>query len=40
MSGPQPEPVQASTYLACGLLAETLSHMADNFSQPVASKGR
>ena len=27
------EPVQADTYLACGLLAETLSHMADNFSQ-------
>ena len=29
------EPVQADTYLACGLLAETLSHMADNFSQPL-----
>jgi hypothetical protein len=28
------EPVQANTYLACGLLAETLSHMADNLSQP------
>jgi Cytochrome c len=28
------EQVQANTYLACGLLAETLSHMADNFVQP------
>lgn len=28
------EQVQADTYLACGLLAETLSHMADNFAQP------
>jgi hypothetical protein len=28
------EPVQANTYLACGLLAETLSHMADNLTQP------
>ena len=28
------EQVQANTYLACGLLAETLSHMADNLSQP------
>ena len=28
------EPVQANTYLACGLLAETLSHIADNFTQP------
>jgi len=28
------EPVQANTYLACGLLAETLSHAADNFTQP------
>ena len=28
------EQVQANTYLACGFLAETLSHMADNFSQP------
>ena len=28
------EQVQANTYLACGLLAETLSHMADNFAQP------
>ena len=28
------EPVQANTYLACGLLAETLSHMADNLVQP------
>jgi hypothetical protein len=26
--------IQANTWLACGLLAETLSHMADNFSQP------
>jgi hypothetical protein len=25
------ERVQADTYLACGLLAETLSHMADSF---------
>lgn len=29
------EPMQVDTYLACGLLAETLSHMADNFSQPL-----
>jgi hypothetical protein len=29
------EELQANTYLACGLLAETLSHMADNFSQPL-----
>jgi len=28
------EPLQANTYLACGLLAETLSHMADNLVQP------
>jgi hypothetical protein len=28
------EEVQANTYLACGLLAETLSHMADNLVQP------
>jgi hypothetical protein len=28
------EELQANTYLACGLLAETLSHMADNFAQP------
>jgi Cytochrome c len=28
------EPVQANTWLACGLLAETLSHMADNLAQP------
>lgn len=28
------EQVQANTYLACGLLAETLSHMADNLNQP------
>ena len=27
------EPMQVNTYLACGMLAETLSHMADNFSQ-------
>jgi hypothetical protein len=27
------EQVQANTYLACGLLAETLSHMADNLTQ-------
>jgi len=27
------EPMQVDTYLACGMLAETLSHMADNFSQ-------
>ena len=26
--------LQANTYLACGLLAETLSHMADNLTQP------
>lgn len=29
------EELQANTYLACGLLAETLSHMADNFAQPL-----
>jgi len=29
------EPMQVDTYLACGMLAETLSHMADNFSQPL-----
>jgi len=29
------EPMQVNTYLACGMLAETLSHMADNFSQPL-----
>src|SRR5579871_569568 len=28
------ERLQADTYLACGLLAETLSHMADNLAQP------
>ena len=28
------EPMQANTFLACGLLAETLSHMADNLVQP------
>jgi hypothetical protein len=28
------EPLQANTYLACGFLAETLSHMADNLVQP------
>jgi hypothetical protein len=28
------EPLQANTYLACGMLAETLSHMADNLVQP------
>jgi hypothetical protein len=28
------EELQSNTYLACGLLAETLSHMADNFAQP------
>ncbi|HEX4585036.1 MAG TPA: c-type cytochrome [Burkholderiaceae bacterium] len=28
------EEVQANTYLACGLLAETLSHMADNLVRP------
>ena len=28
------EQVQANTYLACGLLAETLSHMADSLVQP------
>ena len=28
------EPLQANTYLACGLLAETLSHMSDNLVQP------
>jgi hypothetical protein len=28
------EPLQVNTYLACGLLAETLSHMADNLVQP------
>jgi len=28
------EPLQANTFLACGLLAETLSHMADNLVQP------
>jgi len=28
------EPLQVDTYLACGLLAETLSHMADNLVQP------
>jgi hypothetical protein len=26
--------IQADTWLACGLLAETLSHIADNFTQP------
>jgi hypothetical protein len=29
------ERVQADTYIACGLLAETLSHMADNLVQPL-----
>jgi hypothetical protein len=28
------ERIQADTYLACGLLGETLSHMADNFARP------
>ena len=28
------EQVQTDTYIACGLLAETLSHMADNLVQP------
>jgi hypothetical protein len=28
------EELQTNTFLACGLLAETLSHMADNFAQP------
>jgi hypothetical protein len=28
------EPMQANTFLACGLLAETLSHMSDNLDQP------
>jgi hypothetical protein len=28
------EPLEANTFLACGLLAETLSHMADNLVQP------
>ncbi len=28
------EPLQTNTFLACGLLAETLSHVADNFAQP------
>ena len=28
------EQIQANTYLACGFLAETLSHMADNLNQP------
>jgi len=28
------EPLQVNTYLACGLLAETLSHMSDNLVQP------
>ena len=28
------EPLQTNTYIACGLLAETLSHVADNFVQP------
>src|SRR5262249_61547285 len=28
------EPVQADTYLACGLLAEALSRMVDNFNRP------
>jgi hypothetical protein len=28
------EPLQVNTYIACGLLAETLSHMADNLVQP------
>ena len=28
------EPLQANTYLACGLLAETLSHMSDSLVQP------
>jgi len=28
------EPLEVNTYLACGLLAETLSHMADNLVQP------
>ena len=28
------EPLQANTFLACGLLAETLSHMSDNLVQP------
>jgi hypothetical protein len=27
------EQVQADTYLACGLLSEALSHMADNFNR-------
>jgi hypothetical protein len=29
------EQVQADTYLACGLVAEVLSHMADNLVQPL-----
>jgi hypothetical protein len=29
------EPLQANTYLACGLLAETLSHMSDSLVQPL-----
>jgi hypothetical protein len=28
------EPVQADTYLACGLVAEALSRMVDNFNRP------
>ena len=28
------EPLQVNTYIACGLLAETLSHLADNLVQP------
>jgi hypothetical protein len=28
------EPLQVNTYIACGLLAETLSHMSDNLVQP------
>jgi cytochrome c553 len=28
------EQVQADTYLACGLVSEVLSHMADNFARP------
>jgi hypothetical protein len=28
------EPLQVNTYIACGLLAETLSHMADNLVRP------
>jgi hypothetical protein len=28
------EPVQADTYLACGLLAEALNRMVDNFNRP------